>query len=338
VPRRSHRFLAFAIFSLAGASALTGCGVVGGASPTKTPTSTSTPTMTATPTRTPTPTPTPTPTSTPTPTATPVPHAALSGATLAQGGTIVVRVDPAGSAASASAAFRGHDYPLIADGGGFWAVVGAANDADTGKDVIAVTLFDATGNVTATLPLAVNVITTNYPVEHITVPPEGTPNGLRSADEVQQELDIRAAVYARFTPEKLWSGPFILPSKGPFTTRFGTMRSYNGGPPTTHHSGTDFAADQGTPVIAAAAGRVAFAGMLTVRGNSVIIDHGAGVFTAYHHLSRIDVSDGAYVSPGEQVGLVGMTGLATGPHLHWELVVGGVNVDPVLWTLAGVAP
>ena len=338
MPRRSYRLLAFAIFSLAGASALTGCGVVGGASPTKTPTSTSTPTLTPTPTRTSTPTPTPTPTSTPTPTVTPAPHAALSGATLAQGGTIVVRVEPPGSAASASASFRGHDYPLIEDEGGFWAVIGAANDADTGKDAISVTLFDTAGDVAQTFPLSVNVITTTYPVEYITVPPEGTPNGLRSADEVQQELTIRARVYAQFTPEKLWSGPLILPSNGPFTTRFGTMRSYNGGPPSLHHSGTDFAADEGTPVIAAAAGRVAFAGMLTVRGNSVIIDHGAGVFTAYHHLSRIDVSEGAYVAQGEQVGAVGMTGLATGPHLHWELVVGGVNVDPVLWTKGGVAP
>lgn len=342
MPRPSHHLLAFAIFSLASASALTGCGVVGGASPTKTPTSTSTstPTLTATPTSTATltPTPTPTPTSTPTPTVTPVPQAALSSATLAQGGTIVVRMEPAGSAASASAQFRDHDYPLIEDDAGFWAVIGAGNDADTGKDAVTVTLFDTADNVTQTFPLSVNVITTAYPVEYITVPPEGTPNGLRSADEVQQELNIRAAVYAGFTPEKLWSGPFIPPSKGPFTTRFGTTRSYNGGPPTTHHSGTDFAADTGSPAIAAAAGRVAFAGMLTTRGNSVIIDHGAGVFTAYHHLSRIDVSEGAYVAQGEQVGAVGMTGLATGPHLHWELVVGGVNVDPVLWTKDGVAP
>ena len=105
-----------------------------------------------------------------------------------------------------------------------------------------------------------------------------------------------------------------------------------------HHSGTDFAADAGTPVIAAAAGRVAYVGLLTTRGNSVIIDHGVGVFTAYHHLSRIDVGVGEYVSQGEQVGLVGMTGLATGPHLHWELVVGGINVDPVSWTKPGVSP
>lgn len=219
-----------------------------------------------------------------------------------------------------------------------WAVIGAGDDTDLGKDTITLTLFDSDGNVTQTFPLAVSVTATNYPIEYITVPPVGDPNGLRSADDVQIELNIRAEVFAHFTAEKLWSGPFLLPSKGKFTTIFGTTRSYNGGPATVHHSGTDFAADAGTPVLASAAGRVAYVGLLTTRGNSVIIDHGAGVFTAYHHLSRMDVGAGDYVAQGEQVGLVGMTGLATGPHLHWELVVGGVNVDPVSWTKPGVAP
>jgi murein DD-endopeptidase MepM/ murein hydrolase activator NlpD len=70
----------------------------------------------------------------------------------------------------------------------------------------------------------------------------------------------------------------------------------------------------------------------------VIIDHGAGVFTGYHHMSRIDAAAGADIAQGAPVGAIGATGLATGPHLHWELIVGGVNVDPVFWTYAGVAP
>jgi murein DD-endopeptidase MepM/ murein hydrolase activator NlpD len=249
-----------------------------------------------------------------------------------------VRVDPAGSAASASANFRDRNYPLITDDNGFWAIIGAGDDADIGSDTITLTLFDGDDNVTETFPLAVSVTSTDYPIEYITVPPVGDPNGLRSADDVQTELDIRAGVYAHFAPEKLWDGPFILPSKGKFTTIFGTRRSYNGGPATVQHSGTDFAADEGSPVIASAAGRVAYVGLLTTRGKSVIIDHGAGVFTAYHHLSRMDVSAGDYVSQGEQIGLVGMTGLATGPHLHWEVIVGGINVDPVSWTKPGIAP
>ncbi len=338
MPRRQRRIFAFAIFSLAAIASLTGCGVIGGDSATKTPTSTATSTATFTPTQTSTPTQTPTPTSTPTPTVTPQPRAIASSDSVAQGGTIVVRIDPAGSAASATASFRGSKYPLIDVGGGLLAVIGVANTADTGSDEIAFTVYGADGAVTETFSLPVEVTFTDYPVEYITVPPVGDPNGLRSAEDVQVELNIRADVFTGFTPEKLWSGPFILPAAGGFSTFFGTARSYNGGPATANHSGADIAADEGASVVASATGRVAYAGMLTVRGNSVIIDHGAGVFTAYHHLSRIDVSEGDYVTQGVQIGLVGMTGLATGPHLHWELVISGVNVDPVAWTEPGVAP
>ena len=156
-------------------------------------------------------------------------------------------------------------------------------------------------------------------------------------EQVQEEINIRSATFAVFTPVKLWSGAFIVPAAGPITGTFGDGRSYNGGPVSSRHSGTDFGADDGAPVVAAATGRVAFAGYLATRGNSVLIDHGAGVFTGYHHMSRIDVAIGQDLVLGQQVGAVGATGLATGPHLHWELIIGGINVDPMPWTQPGVA-
>lgn len=315
-----------------------GCSTIFGESATPTPTVT--PTVTSTPTRTPTATPTRTPTATATPTPepspTPVPRADLSSQVLPQGQTIVVRA-PALGAASAAVSFRGREIPMILAGDAFIAVVGASPTAALGDSAVTVTLRDAGGATLRTFEAPLSVAATAFPVEAITVP-VGGPNGLRPPEDVQYEENIRAATYAVFTPEKLWSGAFILPVDGPVTTAFGTARSYNGGPPTNNHSGTDFAADTGTPVLAANAGRVAFAGALTVRGDSVIIDHGAGVFTAYHHLSRIDVVEGQAVAQGAIIGAVGMTGLATGPHLHWELVVHGTNVDPVFWTYAGVAP
>jgi murein DD-endopeptidase MepM/ murein hydrolase activator NlpD len=233
--------------------------------------------------------------------------------------------------------FRGDEQSMLDDGDAFWLPLGASAEAALGDSEVLVRLFDGGGAAVDTREATVSVTATDFPVEAIEVAPDG-PNGLRSADEVQQELNIRAAVYARFTPRKLWSGAFIQPVQAPITTDFGTARSYNGGPPSLHHSGTDFGADEGTAVHAAAAGRVAFAGMLTTRGNSVLIDHGGGVFTAYHHLSRIDAAEGQDIAQGQVLGAVGMTGLATGPHLHWELVVGGVNVDPMPWTVPGVAP
>jgi murein DD-endopeptidase MepM/ murein hydrolase activator NlpD len=107
---------------------------------------------------------------------------------------------------------------------------------------------------------------------------------------------------------------------------------------TSFHGGTDFDVPRGTPVAAAAAGRVAFVGPLAIRGNSVIVDHGMGVFSGYHHLSRTSVQVGQQVAAGDLVGYSGASGLATGPHLHWEVIVSGVTVDPVLWTQQDIGP
>ena len=86
------------------------------------------------------------------------------------------------------------------------------------------------------------------------------------------------------------------------------------------------------PVLASQAGRVALTDPLTVRGNTLVIDHGHGIYTLYAHLSEILVSPDAQVEAGQQVARVGTTGLSTGPHLHWEVWVGGANVDPFNWT------
>ena len=85
-------------------------------------------------------------------------------------------------------------------------------------------------------------------------------------------------------------------------------------------------------MLAPASGTVVLAEPLDVRGNAVVIDHGAGVFTGYWHLSQIDVQAGQQVKPGDQLGLVGTTGLSTGNHLHWEMRVHGIAVDPLQWT------
>jgi len=325
--------------------ALSGCDALGGSSPTATPTATATftatntPTNTATPTSTPTPLPTDTPT--PEPTATTAPPAqpggfVPEGRILPQGRTILLRTAPREGAARATALFRGDTFEMAPDGAGWWAVAGASSGAQLGNFPVTYTWYDAAGGSLGTSSETVSVTYTEYPVEYITLPP-GQAEGI-SAEAVQQELNIRAATFAVQTPSKLWSGPLAMPLAGAVTGMYGEGRSYNGGPVSSRHSGTDFGADEGTPIGAAAPGRVAFAGYLATRGNSVIIDHGMGVFTGYHHMSRIDVAQGQDVATGTQLGAVGMTGLATGPHLHWELVVGGVVVDVMFWTYAGDVP
>jgi len=115
------------------------------------------------------------------------------------------------------------------------------------------------------------------------------------------------------------------------TSPFGERRSYNGGPVSSYHDGVDFGAPEGTPVYAPAAGIVVLAEPLTVRGYAVIIDHGLGIFTGYWHLSDILVEAGQQVKKGDLIAAVGNTGLSTGSHLHWELRVGGIAVDPLQW-------
>jgi murein DD-endopeptidase MepM/ murein hydrolase activator NlpD len=144
-----------------------------------------------------------------------------------------------------------------------------------------------------------------------------------------------AALTASATPEKLWQGIFTSPAPPPFSdcwpSRFGNRRSYNGSEYSYFHSGLDFCGGVGTEILAPAAGKVVFAGPLTVRGNATIIDHGWGIYTGYLHQSEILVKVGESVQQGQLIGRVGGTGRVTGPHLHWEVWAGGVQVDPMDW-------
>jgi murein DD-endopeptidase MepM/ murein hydrolase activator NlpD len=251
-----------------------------------------------------------------------------------QGGYAAVRVSAAAS--SAVATFEGAEYPLLAREGGFWGIIGVAADHATGAYPVGVSLRDASGSAFATLDATLTVFGAGYPVEQIYLGPEESQ--LLDPSLSAQEEATREQVFSAFTPERLWSGAFILPSTGPISSPYGIGRSYNGAPVSSFHHGTDFQADEGAPVVASNAGRVAYAAALPIRGNSVIIDHGGGVFTGYHHLVSITVTDGQEVAQGDLVGYVGATGLATGPHLHWELIVRGIAVDPVLWTYEEIGP
>jgi murein DD-endopeptidase MepM/ murein hydrolase activator NlpD/uncharacterized membrane protein (UPF0127 family) len=178
---------------------------------------------------------------------------------------------------------------------------------------------------------AVLVKSGNYYFDPVlVVPPETIDPAVTKPEDAQW-----AALAAPITPEKYWEGIFQSPAPEPFSdcwpSLFGNRRSYNGSPYEYFHTGLDFCGGVGTQIMAPARGVVVFAGPLTVRGNATMIDHGWGVFSGYMHQSEIKVNEGDLVEPGQVIGLVGGTGRVTGPHLHWEMWVGGVQVDPLDW-------
>lgn len=151
----------------------------------------------------------------------------------------------------------------------------------------------------------------------------------------QPENALWNAFPQSFTPEKMWEGQFGSPVAPEFKecwkSWFGSRRSYNGSPYDYFHGGLDFCGATGQNIYAPAPGIVVYAGELTVRGKATMIDHGWGVYTGYMHQSEILVQIGERVETGQLIGYVGETGRVTGPHLHWEVWAGGVQVDPMDW-------
>jgi murein DD-endopeptidase MepM/ murein hydrolase activator NlpD len=180
------------------------------------------------------------------------------------------------------------------------------------------------------------IISGNYPEDPVLIVDAATIDPVATEPELQQLIEITLPA----TPAKYWAGDFISPATAYeestyFTSRFGNRRTYIGeGTELTingFHSGLDFHGGEGLPITAPAAGTVVFTGPLTVRGNVTIIDHGWGVYSGYWHQSGIQVQTGQTVEQGQVIGLVGGTGRVTGPHLHWEIWVNGVQVDPLDW-------
>ncbi len=148
-------------------------------------------------------------------------------------------------------------------------------------------------------------------------------------DDIQANEDDRLmAAYSIVTPTRYWEGTFTPPVNPIPVSPYGAVRTYNGGQ-VRRHTGQDLRALMGTPVLASASGRVVLSRPMDIHGNNIVIDHGWGIYTEYAHLSERYVVPGQFVLQGDVLGLSGNTGRSTGPHVHWEVAVGGVWVNPL---------
>ena len=173
----------------------------------------------------------------------------------------------------------------------------------------------------------IHVKSVSYPVQRLTVAdefvalsPENTERALSEAKELDD-------IHNMISGEALWREPFVVPIAGGTGTNFGSRRVFNG-ESRNPHAGADLKAVTGTPIRSTNRGRVVLAKNLFFTGNTVIVDHGLGIYTLYAHLSRIDVKKDAIVDRAQVIGLAGATGRVTGPHLHWGARVQNARVDP----------
>ena len=196
-------------------------------------------------------------------------------------------------------------------------------------DSFRVTLFLRAAEKLDTVVAALPVRKGGYPNEVLAVPPAFVRPDSAAAARIQSEI-AKSREVSRLSQERprLWRGPFRLPRSSRITSPFGSARVFNG-EVQSRHLGTDFAGAIGAPVRAAGRGVVALVADFYLAGRAVYIDHGAGLVTAYFHLSRADVRRGQTVVAGQRIGAVGRTGRVTGPHLHWVARYGAISVDPM---------
>ncbi len=167
-----------------------------------------------------------------------------------------------------------------------------------------------------------------FPTRHLNVDEAFVTPPPSVQDQIDRDARFLTAVWDASAPERLWQGSFIRPVKEPANSAFGTRSVFNG-KPRNAHGGADFLSPAGTPIHAPNAGRIVAARLLYFSGNTVIIDHGLGLFSMFAHLSAIEVHEGDRVSEGQVLGKVGATGRVTGPHLHWAVRASGARVDPL---------
>lgn len=172
------------------------------------------------------------------------------------------------------------------------------------------------------------VIDGKYKSEVINVPKTKFKPKASRVERTKKEYAQAMKVYNSISKDILWNEDFIYPLNTKITSNFGTKRVYNG-KLKSYHSGTDFRAKNATPILASNSGIVRISQNRFYSGNSIVIDHGHGIYSCYFHLSKMNYKVGDFIKRGDIIGLSGDTGRVTGPHLHFAFRINGIQVDPL---------
>lgn len=239
------------------------------------------------------------------------------------GGVAVIDLGPASQPAPA-AHWGEQPLAVVRDNKHWFTLLGIPLDTLPGELEVSISGTSKSG------PRRVAVQLKNYPEQRLSIRDQRKvePNADDLA-RIEREQAITTDIKRRFSPG-IPRTDFAQPAGGRLSSRFGLRRIFNC-LPRNPHAGLDVAAGQGAIVSAPVDGVIANTGNYFFNGNTVFIDHGQGLITAYMHLSRIDVQTGQTVKKGEILGAVGATGRATGPHLHWAVILNNTPVNPELF-------
>jgi hypothetical protein len=249
----------------------------------------------------------------------------LTPAAVEAGSPELIRITAPG-ASSVEGEWLGRKIQFFRRGADWFALGGVDVEAPVGDSTLHITA--SVDGHSIDLSRSVMIHAAHYRTGSLSVAPKFVQPPPEAIREIEEEVKLKAKVFASSAPEPLWSGDFRAPVHAQPTDSFGTRRMFNGKLASIHR-GADFRAATGTPVRASNSGVVVLARHLYFEGNCVIVDHGLGLFTESLHFSRIDVKEGQYVKTGDLLGLSGATGRVTGPHLHWAVRWQGAYLDPL---------
>ena len=253
-------------------------------------------------------------------------HASLPKASNVPGGVAIVQLGNTLTHKQKPQALFGKQAVLVtSDLKQWYAVVGLPLDTKPGRYTLNVKMGDKNK------VFSFRIKKKKYPEQRITIEDKGKVE-LSPEDEARAVREIATIKALKLhwsdTPDSDLS--FIIPAEGRLSGNFGLRRIFNG-EPRSPHAGLDVAVPRGTPLKASAPGTVLAVDDYFFNGKTIFVDHGNGLLTMYCHLDQFDVHTGDTVSKGQQLGLSGMTGRATGPHLHWSVILNGAMVDPALF-------